>query len=108
MWDFPANFFCGRFETRGPGMIPACRTCGTGYFASVKNIPDAPVGRIPASRDLIARAEACLREFGGCFWFRHPMARVRYLDDVTLVIRHLREYGDHKAWQAAQDLQKCL
>lgn len=57
---------------------------------------------------LVARAKNLTRDFPGCFWFRHPDARVRNRGDIALVIRHLREYGDHRAWQAAQELQKCL
>ena len=74
----------------------------------VRSVLDKPVERVPAPPELLAQAEACVREFGGCFWFRHPEARLQYLDDVGLVIRHLREYGDRKAWQAAQTLQRCL
>ncbi len=57
---------------------------------------------------LVARAEALVREFKECFWFRHPDAKVRNRDDVPLVIKHLREYGDKRAWRAAQELRKCL
>ena len=57
---------------------------------------------------LVSRAEALIREFPGCFWFRHPNARVRDEGDIELVIRHLREYGDCRAWKAAQELRKCL
>jgi hypothetical protein len=65
--------------------------------------------RIPAPPELIARAEALVKKFElKCFWFRHPEARVRYIDDVELVIRHLREYGNHEAWKDAQELSKCL
>ena len=65
--------------------------------------------RIPAPPELVARAEALAKEYGlACFWFRHPEARVRFMDDVRLVVHHLREYGNQKAWRAAQDLQKCL
>lgn len=74
----------------------------------VRSVSDIPVERVPAPPELLAQAEACVREFAGCFWFRHPEARLRHLDDVSLVIRHLREYGDRKAWQAAQALQRCL
>jgi len=66
------------------------------------------VERVPAPPELLAQAEACVREFAGCFWFWHPEACLRHLDDVSLVIRHLREYGDRKAWLAAQALQQCL
>jgi len=64
--------------------------------------------RIPAPPELVARAEAAVSEFRGCFWFWSPQARVRFLDDVRLVVLHLREYGGWKAWRAAQELQRCL
>lgn len=65
--------------------------------------------RIPASPELIAKAEALVREYDvHCFWFRHPDARVRFLGDVRLVVHHLREYGNWRAWQAAQNLYRCL
>jgi hypothetical protein len=65
--------------------------------------------RIPASPELIAKAEALVREYDvHCFWFRHPEARVRFLGDVRIVIHHLREYGNRRAWLAAQELQRCL
>ena len=65
--------------------------------------------RIPAPPELIARAEELVKEYGlACFWFRHPEARVRFMDDVRLVVHHLREYGDQNAWRAAQELQRCL
>ena len=64
--------------------------------------------RILAPPELVIRAEQAVEEFHRCFWFRHPEARVRYLDDIEVVIRHLREYGNWKAWWAAQDLRKCL
>ena len=72
-------------------------------------VPIAEPPRIPAPPELIARAEALVKEYEiPCFWFWHPEARVRYMDDVDLVIHHLREYGDHTAWMAAQELRKCL
>ncbi len=65
--------------------------------------------RIPAPPELIAKAEELVRKYSvSCFWFRHPEARVRYLGDVRIVVQHLREYGDRRAWQSAQDLQRCL
>ena len=57
---------------------------------------------------LVARAEDLVREFPQCFWFWHPDARVRSREEIALVIKNLREYGDKKAWRAAQDLRKCL
>lgn len=65
--------------------------------------------RIPAPPELVARAEALVSKFDlQCFWFRHPEARVKFIDDVELVIHHLREYGNHEAWKDAQELHKCL
>lgn len=43
-----------------------------------------------------------------CFWFRHPEAKVRFLGDVRIVVEHLREYGNWRAWRSAQELQRCL
>ena len=62
----------------------------------------------PAPLELVERAAALVRSHPECFWFRHPEARIRYLEDVRLVIEHLREYGDHRAWWAAQRLHQCL
>jgi hypothetical protein len=33
---------------------------------------------------------------------------VRHLEDVRLVVEHLREYGGHRAWWDAQELHRCL
>lgn len=68
---------------------------------------DDPV-RVPASPEVVALATELVRKFSECFWFRHPEASVRYEDDVRLVIEHLREYGDKRAWAAAKELKKCL
>jgi hypothetical protein len=62
----------------------------------------------PAPPELVERATALVQRHPECFWFRHPQARIRYLEDVRLVVEHLREYGDHQAWRDAQELQKCL
>lgn len=65
--------------------------------------------RIPAPPDLVEQASSLARQFSAnCFWFWHPEASVRYLDDVRLVVHHLREYGGWKEWKAAQNLQQCL
>lgn len=58
--------------------------------------------------NLIERAMTLVRSFPECFWFWHSDARVRHLEDVRLVIEHLREYGGHRAWWAAQELHQCL
>ena len=68
---------------------------------------DYPV-RVPASPEVVALARELVRKLSACFWFRHPEASVRYEDDVRLVIEHLREYGDKRAWAAAKELKKCL
>ncbi len=62
----------------------------------------------PAPPELVERAKALVRSFPECFWFRHPEARIRYIEDIRLVVEHLREYGDRRAWYAAQELHKCL
>jgi hypothetical protein len=70
--------------------------------------PPAACSTLPPADPLVERAQALVREFPGCFWFRHLDARVRDRSDISLVIRRLREYGDRRAWRAAQDLRKCL
>jgi hypothetical protein len=62
----------------------------------------------PAPSELCERAAELVRSYPECFWFRHPEARIRQLEDVRLVVEHLREYGDRRAWWHAQDLHKCL
>ncbi len=65
----------------------------------------APVSAPP---EMIARASALVQKHTECFWFRHPEVRIRHLEDVRLVIEHLREYGDRRAWREAQELHRCL
>ena len=62
----------------------------------------------PAPPELVERAMTFVGKYPECFWFWHPDARVRHLEDVRLVIEHLREYGGHSAWRDAQDLYRCL
>ena len=62
----------------------------------------------PAPSELAAQADALVKDHPECFWFWHPDARIRYLADVRLVVEHLREYGDRRAWAAAQELHRCL
>ena len=61
-----------------------------------------------APAELVARAATLIRSYPECFWFRHPEARIRHLEDVRLVVEHLREYGGHRAWRDAQELHRCL
>lgn len=62
----------------------------------------------PAPPELAEQANGLVRQFRECFWFWHPEARVRHLEDARLVVEHLREYGDWRAWRAAQQLHRCL
>jgi len=64
--------------------------------------------QVPASPEVVALATELARKFSECFWFWHPEANVRYVDDARLVVEHLREYGDKRAWAAAKELKKCL
>ena len=61
-----------------------------------------------APPELAERAAALVKSYPECFWFWHPGSRIRSLADVRLVVEHLREYGDRRAWLAAQDLNRCL
>src|SRR5438874_2675785 len=70
--------------------------------------PDEFSAQIPAPPELAARALELVNSYPECFWFWHPEARIRCLEEVRLVVEHLREYGDRRAWQAAQDLNQCL
>lgn len=63
----------------------------------------------PAPPELIAKAEAAVREYEvQCFWFWQPDAVVRTLEDIRVVIKELRRNGNRRAWIAAQELQRCL
>lgn len=70
-------------------------------------IPDY-TARIPVAPEVARRAMDFVRQFSDCFWFRDEEALVRYRDDVELVIKHLRDYGDKNAWEAAKQLRQCL
>jgi len=64
--------------------------------------------RSPAPPEFAALAMALVDQYPRCFWFRHPEARISHLEDVRLVVHHLREYGGWKEWEAARELQSCL
>ena len=64
-----------------------------------------PAAISPEALDLARELAA---EFSECMGWRHPDARVATREDAVLVIQHLREYGGHRAWRAAQRLWKCL
>ena len=57
---------------------------------------------------LIEQAVALVNAHPECFWFRHPASRIRSGEDIRLVVEHLREYGDRRAWRSAQELHQCL
>jgi len=40
----------------------------------------------PAPPELVERATALVRNYPECFWFRHPEARIRHLEDARLVL----------------------
>ena len=61
-----------------------------------------------AASELVARAEALVREFPECFWFWHPSASIKTVADVRLVAENLRQYGRKSAWHKSQELRRCL
>lgn len=60
------------------------------------------------SPEALELARALAKEFRSCMWWRHPEATVENRADARLVVRHLREYGGHRAWREAQRPWKCL
>lgn len=70
--------------------------------------PESVSALPPAPSDLAARAASLVRQYPECFWYWRPDAPIRSLEDVRLVIRHLREHGGRDAWLAARDLSECL
>lgn len=87
---------------------PRVRSVYHEVMASISEQLNDTSGRIPAPPELVERATDLVRQFPGCFWFRHPNARVMYIDDVRLVIDRLRKHGNWRAWRAAQQLHRCL
>lgn len=72
-------------------------------------IPEHQDERVLAPADLIRKAEQLVLTYGQkTMWYRHPEARIRFLDDIRIIILHLREYGGWEEWEQAQDLHKCL
>ena len=61
-----------------------------------------------AMPELMKRAAALVRDYPECFWFWRADACISSVEDIRLVIKHLREYGDRRAWLAAQELHQCL
>jgi len=73
----------------------------SGYHAAI--MEDRPV-----APELLAKGEELVRTFRECFWFRHPEAEIRNIEDLHLLVQHMREYGGWREWRAAQDLHQCL
>jgi hypothetical protein len=62
----------------------------------------------PISPEVAEMARRAVRDFHECFWFRHPEADITDMEDVEIIIGHLRRSGGHKAWQVSQQLRSCL
>ena len=75
---------------------------------SEKAIADVVPEQQDAAPELVARAEDLVRKYPSSFWFRHPEARIRSVEDVRIVIRRLCESGNRQTWNEAQDLVRCL
>lgn len=67
----------------------------------------APASK-PLSPEVVEMARRAVRDFHGCFWFRHPEADISAREDVEIIIDHLRRYGGHRAWQVSQQIRSCL
>jgi len=81
---------------------------GSFFAVSEEAIVDIDPEQQDAAPELVARAEVLVRKFPSSFWFRHPDAKIRTVEDVRIVIRRLRESGNRQAWNEAQDLVRCL
>lgn len=60
------------------------------------------------SPELQQMAREAVKNFHECFWWWNAGAPITTREDVREVIRTLRMGGGHRAWWAAQALQKCL
>ena len=80
------------------------------HFPEPTDHPRSPARPLKptVSEEVLEQARTAVREFPGCFWFRHPESTIETVDDVRVVVENLREYGGHRAWRVAQRLQKCL
>lgn len=57
---------------------------------------------------MLDSATALVAQFPECFWFWRPDVRLVSADDVRLVVKNLRKFGNRAAWTAAQHLDQCL
>lgn len=62
----------------------------------------------PAPPELIERAKELVRRHPECFWYWRQNPDFALFNDLRLVVRQLREYGDRETWFEAQDLYQCL
>jgi hypothetical protein len=62
----------------------------------------------PSEAELISRAQTLVTQYPQHFWFWKPGATIQSVEDVRVVVDHLRRYGDWGAWADAQSLQACL
>jgi hypothetical protein len=77
-------------------------------FWTGMNTTSANASTKPISAEALELARTLAKEFRDCMWWRHPDATVETWDDACRVVKHLREYGGHRAWREAQRLWKCL
>lgn len=67
----------------------------------------------PQDEDIVSpevqrMAHEAVKNFHECFWWWNAEMPIRTREEVREVIRTLRMGGGHRAWWAAQTLQKCL
>ena len=62
----------------------------------------------PASPAAIAMAQQAVRDFHECFWWWNPEFLPESKADIGEIVAALRKSGGRNAWQAAQNLVKCL
>jgi len=58
----------------------------------------------PISPAALELARALAKEFRNSMRWCHPDAIVETWEDACRVVKHLREYGGHRAWREAQRL----
>ena len=81
-------------ERRGRRATAACRSRRLSLtihrMAPVPEQSNDGATAVAAPPALIERASELVRAHPECFWFRHPEARIRHLEDIRLVVEHLR------------------
>ncbi|MCB1079177.1 MAG: hypothetical protein KDM63_16250 [Verrucomicrobiae bacterium] len=69
---------------------------------------ESPKTASPVPPEVVEMALQAVKDFHECFWFRHPEAEISDIEDVSIVIDHLRRYGGHRAWERAKDLRHAV